>query len=290
MTALTSTTSRPPSTRLDPRLVQHICDLYVTAGLSTRRIATDLVVPRRTVSAALHMRAVGVPARGAGRARPERFPLDPSLRQLLVELYVRQRLSRRQVAHCLGVPEGRVRIWLGRLDVTMRTRGKGRREDRRRVPRASLVALYVNAELPADQVAARLGATRGRVLASAHEQGVPVRPGGASCNERAVVLLAALYDDEQLTGVLQRHGVPLVRHSGSVIDRFPTPAAFPPGLAKDLYLGCGLSTVQIELVTGQPAATVRRRLIGAGVALRRAGGLAPFTRRARLAAGGGALP
>lgn len=142
-------------------------------------------------------------------------------------------------------------------------------------------SLYVAAELTADTVATQIRSTRGRVLATAHEEGLPVRPGGSSTSGRGVRILAALYDDDDVLTALHRHAVPIVNSPGTITERFPIPHPVTTELVGDLYCRCGLSTTQIELVTGQPAATIRRRLIRNGIPLRSTGGLAPFTRRAR---------
>jgi hypothetical protein len=46
-------------------------------------------------------------------------------------------------------------------------------------------------------------------------------------------------------------------------------------------VSCGLSTQHIELLTGQPAESVRRLLANGGIILRGAGGRSPFMRRWR---------
>jgi len=52
-------------------------------------------------------------------------------------------------------------------------------------------------------------------------------------------------------------------------------------LVKDLYWGCGAALTHIELLTGQPAMTVRGFMRRADIPLRRPGGRTPFLRRWR---------
>jgi hypothetical protein len=199
----------------------------------------------------------------------------------LLDLYVNQRRTRAEVAAKLGVSEALVRAWLTDLGLPVHSRGGLFREDRMRLPMRPLADLYVKAEMPAEQIGKRLGKSRQIVLASAHELGVPVRQGGLPNNKSAIVWLEALYRDCAVVGALRRHGVPVVARAGRLAERFPSPAALTDQLLRDLYVGCGLSVTQIELVTGQPSATVRRHIRAAGIASRAAGGLSPFTRRVR---------
>jgi len=117
------------------------------------------------------------------------------------------------------------------------------------------------------------------VLRSAHEQGLPVRVGRAppARGPSEIELLAALYADPEIRRILDRHCVPAVTVTGPIWKRFPAPQPLTAGLATELYEGCGLSTHQIELLTGAPAA-VRSALRASGVQLRPAGGRSPFMR------------
>lgn len=273
--------ARVVPSQLGDEFVREVCALYVDGSMSMRRISAKLGVPRRRVAEALRVANVEVSPRGEGRARPQRR-IPPALdRDALYELYVHKRLTRGQIAVLLGVPEAGVRAWLRQLDVPMRARGGAHREDRSRVGRKPLTKLYVMAELPADQVGERLGTTRRLVLASAHEKGVPVRPGGIRDRNRGLAIIAALYEDDDVVDVLRRFGVPFAARGGPITKRFPQPVPLTADLLRELYERIGLSTVQIELITGQPAATVRRRLAVFAIPRRPAGGLAPFTRRAR---------
>jgi len=284
VTRLTADRAVRSSAEFDAETAQDIRQLYVVEGWSIRRIADHFAISRPKVAGALRQNGVEIAIKGAGRPRPKtQGALGPGLQHAIVQLYVERRLTRAQVARTLEITEHRVRECLRALSVRPRSRGRGTRQDRQRVALSDLEALYVDAELPADAVAARIGATRGQVLATAHEQGVPVRVGGPANNARSVELLAALYSDAEVVDALHLHGVSLRRQPGSITERFPRPSPLSVDLLEDLYLKCGLSTTQIELVTGQAAATVRRHLRESRIPIRAAGGLAPFTRRVRRA-------
>ncbi|MGN6244867.1 MAG: hypothetical protein ACTHQ3_14525 [Motilibacteraceae bacterium] len=251
-------------------------------GASLRRISTVTGVPRPAVRALLVHDGASIPARGAGRSRPHRR-IDPSpdLERRLYQLYVVQRLPRARVAQELGVSESRVRTWLRRLGIAVRTRGRCLREDRARLPADRLEELYVRREHAAESVARQLGGSRAHVLTAAHHEGIPVRRGGNTTNASALVLLESLYADDCVRRLLGAHGIPVVRRPGTLLERFPTPVDLPQAALVDLYETGGLSVVHIEVLTGIPAATVLHRLHAADVRLRQPGGLSPFSRRAR---------
>lgn len=94
-----------------------------------------------------------------------------------------------------------------------------------------------------------------------------------------IELINALYADRLIRATLRRHGVPVVPADGPIWRRFPEPVPLSAQLCTDLYVESGASIAQIELLTGQPASQVRRRLRKAGVRLRPAGGRSPFRRR-----------
>jgi len=71
-------------------------------------------------------------------------------------------------------------------------------------------------------------------------------------------------------------------------QRFPDPVPLTTPLVKDLYWGCGAALTHIELLTGQPAMTVRGFMRRVGIPLRHPGGRTPFLRRWRAGPEGGA--
>jgi transposase-like protein len=261
-------------------LAQQAAALY-DDGLSVRRIAAQLSLSPSRTRRLLQAAGVAMAPRGQGRARPTtRVPIPAEVVEQLATLYLERRLTRAEVAEHFGVSENRVRLWLRHLGIRTRTRGAANREDRARLATELLEELYVRRGHTADQVAEATGASRREVLDSLRDAGLPVRvpvPDG----EQQHVLLEELYGDATVVAILTAHRIPLVPRPGPLHERFPVPAAVSDLLLKDLYEGCGLSTVQMELVTGQPAATLREALKRVGIPLRRAGGLSPFSRRCR---------
>lgn len=108
-----------------------------------------------------------------------------------------------------------------------------------------------------------------------------MRAGGNATPDSAICLLDALYADPSVQDALARHHVPIVRGPGPLAQRFPTPHQLTKALLVDFYTECGLSTVHIELLTGQPSSTVRRAMIDDGIPLRAPGGRSPFVHRLR---------
>jgi len=270
-----------PDGELDPGLLSH---LYLCLGLSTYRIAERTGIDRQRVTRALRRAGVPLRPRGAGRLRPVR---DPDDRQcppwLLRELYEGARLNSRQIAAILGMPERTVRDRLHRAGVSARTRGGWNREDRVTVPAEVLQVLYVELGMTAAEVGQRLGLSGGTVLRSAHALGVPVRSGGAVplAGPDEIELVSALYADPLIAGVLAAHDIPHVPAGGSLSQRFREPVPLTTPLVKDLYWGCGVGLIHIELLTGQPGGTVRKFMQHAGIPRRPAGGRSPFMRRWR---------
>jgi hypothetical protein len=201
----------------------------------------------------------------------------------MARLYLEQRMPSTQIAELAGIPDHTVRTRLRAHGVPIRTRGRNNREDRAEVSQADLDALYLLGGLSADEAGRLLGVSRNIVLRSAHDQGLPVRVGGAppSRGPSEIELLTALYADPQVRRVPDRHGVPVVTLAGPIWKRFPAPQQLTTALVTELYKDCGLSTHHIELLTGRPAAAAAAVLRPSGVKLRPTGGRSPFMRRWR---------
>jgi len=228
--------------------------------------------------------------RGAGRFRPlRRSGEPPGLAQLVAELYQVGRLSSRQIAAITGLPERTVRDRLRRYGVQPRSRGAWNREDRRTVPAETLCHLYERLGLTAAEVGRLIGASRKTVLRSAHDLGIPVRVGGAVPvrGPDEIELVRALYADDFFAAVLAAYDIPQVPPGGPIWERFPEPIPLSTPLVKDLYWYCGAGLSHIELLTGQPAMTVRGFMCREGIPLRHPGGRTPFLRRWRTRAGTG---
>jgi hypothetical protein len=267
---------------------ERLAHLYLCRGLSTYRIAELTGLDRQRVTRALHHADVPLRARGAGRLRPVRRLADPpGLQQLITELYEAGRLSSRQIAAITGLPERTVRDRLRRYGIQARSRGRWNREDRRTFPAETLRALYEQLGMTAYEVGKLVGASRSTVLRSAHALGVPVRAGGAVpiSGPDQIELVRALYDDDLIASVLRAHDIPRVSPGGPIWQRFPTPVPLSAPLVKDLYWYCGAGLHHIELLTGQPAETVRGFMRREGLPLRHPGGRTPFLRRWRTGQG-----
>jgi hypothetical protein len=265
--------------------IARLAHLYVCQGLSTYAIGEITGLDRQRVSHMLRRAGIPLRPRGAGRLRPVRRADPPGLPQLLTGLYEAGRLSSPQIAALTGIPERTVRDRLRRYGIGTRTRGGWNREDRRLVSAETLDDLYTQLGLTADQVGSRLGVSRSTVLRSAHALGVPVRAGGTAAvpGPDEIELVDALYDDPLIRVVLRAHGIARVPPGAPIWQRFPRPVPLTTPLVKDLYWGCGAGLHHIELLTGQPAMTVRGFMRRAGISLRHPGGRTPFMRRWRSA-------
>jgi hypothetical protein len=261
-----------------------LAHLYLCRGLSTYRIAELTGADRQRVTRTLHRAGVALRPRGAGRFRPLRRAHDlPGLPQLITELYEVARLSSRQIAAITGLPERTVRERLRRYGIRARSRGGWNREDRRTVPAETLHDLYEQLGMTAAEVGQLIGTSRNTVLRSAHALGIPVRTGGAVplSGPDQIELVRALYEDDLIASVLNAHDIPRVLPDGPIWQRFPEPVPLSTPLVKELYWHCGAGLSHIELLTGQPAMTVRGFMRREGIPVRHPGGRTPFLRRWR---------
>lgn len=265
-------------------VITEIVRLY-REGLSTRRIGDAIGMDRQAVTRVLRIAGVPIAPRGAGRARPTtRLAAQPGVDERIREMYLEQCLTRTEIAAALGLRESEVRSRMTALGIHTRSRGRHNREDRRRLDPEQLEDLYLANDLTADQVGDVLGTSRHAVLRAAHELGLPVRLGGDHPPRRGpteIELIQALYDDPLVADAVARHGLPVCPAASPIQRRFPEPIPLTRTMLIDLYDTCGLSTTHIELLTGQPAATVRHQLRRWNVPLRDPGGRSPFRIRWR---------
>ena len=264
---------------------ERLAHLYRCRGLSTYRIAELTGLDRQRVTRALHRAGEALRPRGAGRFRPLRRPDDrPGLPQLIAALYEVARLSSRHIAAITGLPERTIRDRLRRYGIRVRSRGGRNREDRRTVPAVMLRDLYEHLGMTADEVSKLIGTSRSTVLRSAHALGVPVRTGGGAVplsGPEEIELVTALYEDNLIASVLDAHDIRRIAPGSPIWARFPEPVPLSAPLVKDLYWYCGAGLSHIELLTGQPAETVRGFMRREGIPLRPPGGRTPFLRRWR---------
>ncbi|MGA8464219.1 MAG: winged helix-turn-helix transcriptional regulator [Trebonia sp.] len=275
----------------DPLQPGWLAHLYLCHGLSTYQIAARAGADRQRVTRALHKAGVQLRPRGEGRFRPVRSSgYQADLPRLMRELYQESRLSSRQIAAVLGMPERTVRDRLRRYGIKVRSRGRWNREDRTTAPAGVLRLLYVELGMTAAEAGQRLGMSGNTVLRNAHALGLPVRSGGAVPlpGPSEIELVSALYADRLIAAALTAHDVPQVSPGGSLTERFPEPVPLTTPLVKDLYWACGISLSHIELLTGQPAESIRGFMRRSGISLRPPGGRTPFLRRWRSRPAGGA--
>jgi hypothetical protein len=261
--------------------------LYECERLSTYQIAELTGIDRQRVTRALRRMGVAPRPRGAGRRRPTRRQGDPpDVQQLITRLYEEARLSSREISVLLGIPERTIRERLHRYGVQVRTRGSWSREQRATVPAELLIQLYVQLGLTAEAVGRQLGTSGRVVLRSAHAYGLPVRTGGTFADEEPeeIELIDALYGDPLVAAALRQYGISRMPAGGPIYARFPIPIALTAPLLKELYWACGIGLNHIELLTGQPAMTVRGFMHRSGIPLRHPGGRTPFMRRWRATA------
>jgi transposase InsO family protein len=269
-------------------LPERIAHLYGCQGLSTYRIAEVVDSSRQRVTRALHRAGVPIKPRGSGRRRLPRGAGAAVPSSLLADLYLRHRLTCGQISDLTQVPARTVQDRLRAHGVRLRTRGRFNREDRLAVEPEVLAEAYLRDGLTSEEVGKLLGVSRGVVLRSAHDEGLPVRMGGPapSRGPTEIELITALYADADVQRALARHGMPSVPPGGPIWQRFPVPARLSQDLAEELYVSCGIGVHHIELLTGQPADTVRKLLHATGVTLRPPGGRSPFMRRWRASRAG----
>ena len=198
-----------------------------------------------------------------------------------MQRYVADEWPLRRIADKLDRSAYRVRAEMVTAGVTIVHRGGVSRQDRAEVPPERVEQLYVVEGLTAEQSGDTLGVASGLVLRSGHSYGLPIRPGGAAPLVPADVrLIEDLYADDLVRTVLDRHRLPRRAPIGGIAIRFPEPVALSQELVRDLYQQAGCSSTHIELLTGQAAVTVRRRMAEWGIHLRGAP-TSPFLRRVR---------
>lgn len=260
-------------------LVSH---LYDCQGLSTYEIAKATGIGRQRIGRLLHNAGVAVKPRGAGRQRPPDAE-QAALTDVAQRLYLQSNLSSGQISVLIGVPERTIRSRLRARGVRMRTRGLSNREDRTAAPVDALVQFYLRSGLTAAETGRRLGVPSRVVLRTTHDQGLPVRVGGPLPRHgpTEIELIDALYADPLVRRALSRHGIAPRPGKGPIWQRFPVPVELSPDLAEELYVSCGLGLRHIELISGQPAETIRALLRRQEIKLRPPGGRSPFLRRWR---------
>ena len=146
--------------------------------------------------------------RGGGRAL-----FSASARELLTDLYIRERRSTAEIGNLFHTSGTTVRRLLREQGIRVRTTGGANREDRT-TPRIDLIEkLYLQGGLSAAEVARKVGCSSRIVLRLIHDMGWPVRVGGRALRHgpEDIELICALYSDNLVAAALLRHGIARVR-------------------------------------------------------------------------------
>jgi hypothetical protein len=147
--------------------------LYVEERRTLGQVAAALGASDRRVRAAIV--AAGIPLRPARRRADRRVTLPTLTAEQLTDLYVRQRLTAREIAARFGGTDNWVRTALQAHGIPRRT-GGSRPVPPLDVDAATLTDLYVTRRLDDPVIAARLGVPPWRVTARRRQLGVTRRP------------------------------------------------------------------------------------------------------------------
>ena len=127
------------------------------------------------------------------------------------------------------------------------------------IDRDTLEQLYITEQRSQTEIQRLLATSHMRVSRNLENYRIPIRP-EQNHRHAPYAVLDMLYTDPLVTSTLDRHGVEQRPQAGSLAIRFGTPQPTNPALIADLYLHAGLSTRQIELVTGTSQRTILRHL------------------------------
>lgn len=226
---------RPPPFELDDAALRR---LYVDEHADDEQIADRYGVPPHRVR--IRRRALGIHRPPSTPPHPP--PPAPPPRAVLARLYTRDRLTLWQIARAHHTSSATVHRWLEEAGLTVRPRTS--RAHRKVLDLDVVRELYEAREWTAGAIAAELDTTLYLVLRSLHDNGIPVRPGGARRRAEHAApdrLLTALYGDGEITALLLRHHIPRREQAGSVTDRFPQPVTLTEALLREAYVDVGLS-------------------------------------------------
>jgi transposase-like protein len=204
-----------------PELVQ----MYQQQEVTAAQIARQVGVPVGRVLKVLHDAGVQIdPARQAAAVRtaaatrPKAPALPPSEGDWAEHQY-RQGWAYSLIAGALGRPHCAVRRELhdrGLATAQPLLPGRGSRVQ---APADAVEELYVEEGMSAQQVGQALGLPGGVVLRTGHAHGMPIRQGGTPRVPIELCLLDALYDDLEISRVLDRHHIPRRPATGHIAER-----------------------------------------------------------------------
>lgn len=176
-----------------------------------------------------------------------------------------------EIATEFEAPAATVRRWLAHAGVENPRARPATKAKRVNLDVEELRRLYVDEDLTAREVGARLGCSGRLVLRHLHDNAIPVRPPGAR-RPGARVLLEELRADPDVRTAFARAGIDI----GGGAD-----AEVPAELVAALYAGVGLSVSAIRLLTGIDDGGIVARLQLLGVP-RRDGSRSPWDERRRV--------
>lgn len=238
-----------------------LVELYANQGLTPKAIA-ELLGDYSATTVRNRLKRYGIPTRGPRYTKST--PMPELTEALLRQLYVEQRLRAREIAARLGYANAAVRRALRRHGIVIEDNRRGRPRQRRiEFDRALLEELYVNRDLSAEAVGRELGVTGALVLKRLHDYGIPVRRTRWDHPSDGPVRLEELKKNRMVRVALVKAGIPPWRETGAAAVE-----SLGPELLHTLYEELGLSTFDIELVTGRTQTGVRADLARAGITLR----------------------
>jgi len=214
-----------------------LTEMYVNRRLDDPAIGAHLAVPPWRVTA--RRRQLGVRRPPVPPPHPGPPPTPPA--DVLRRLYLDEHLPTAAIGKLYRISPNVARRWL--RDAAIPVQPRTTREHRRTLNVTQLRDLYHQHQWTAAQIAAHLHTTQHLVLRSLHDAGIPVRRGGARPRRRPTEhtqLLAALYNDPEITATLRRHQIPHRPQPGSITSRFPTPIPLTHQTLQALYTDTGL--------------------------------------------------
>lgn len=278
-------------------------DLYTSCGLSS--VAIGLLLARTSAAVMRALRAEGIqvrpppPTRPPRPARPPAPQGTPLTRELLLELYVGQNLTLRQVAKRCGWRSGTpVRTALRREQIPLRPTTVPRREVE--LTRELLEDLYVTRGLSARAIVDMIGDySVTTVFHALDREGIPTRgpryTSKTPMPELTESLLRQLYVDERLrvheiaarlgyaraavSRALRAHGLVVERRRGRPRERR---REVDRATLEELYVHQDLSAEAVGAELGVSGVFVLKRLHDYGIPVRRNRWERPAENQARL--------
>lgn len=157
-----------------------------------------------------------------------------------------------QLAHHIGCDRQTVYRYLHQHRIALHTADTDS-FGRRAIPQGELANLYTDQQLSISELAEHFDTSKVRISRNLENYKIPVRT-----RDAPMVIIDELYRDPLVLEALEAHNVALHPEKGTLAERFGTPQPMNPALATHLYDQVGLSSRQVELVTGTPQRTLLR--------------------------------